>query len=289
MTPQQYCQQKINPVWYEGSSLYHSLRFLPRVQRQALTALYALLYEVSEIRDECHHNLNLGHLKLQWWQEEFANIFAGHTPQHPIGQALTQPIADYQLPLDSFQTLIAGFISDLTKSRYENFSPLENFCQSTYGVLNALSTQVCGYQDDKTLKIVKQLGIAQQLTHILRTIRHDLRHDKIYIPQEDLAHFNLHSSNLLKLEDNETIQALFAYQATRIRAYYHEAFRQLAPAERFNQRHHLIHAKLALITLQEIETDGYQLLKQQIRLTPLRKRWIAWRTNQQLKKAEFNC
>lgn len=291
MTPQQYCQHKINPVWYEGSSLYHSLRFLPREQRQALTALYAFFYEVSEIRYECHHEPNLGQLKLQWWQQELVNTFAGHTPQHPICQALTKPIARYQLPLDDFQAIITGLSSDLTISHYQDFSTLENYCQSTHGVLNSLSSQVCGYQDDNTLKVIKQLGIAQQLIHILRTTRRDLQHHKIYLPQEDLAHFNLEPQSLLNLEDDDTVQALFAYQATRIHSYYHDAFRQLAPAECFSQRHHLIRAQLSLATLREIEADGYQLLKQHIRLTPFRKLWISWRTYRQARKGLLivNC
>jgi phytoene synthase len=284
MTPQQYCQDKINPVWYEGSSLYHSLRFLPRAQRQALTALYAFFYEVSEIRYECHHDPNLGHLKLQWWREELANTFAGQTPQHPICRELSKLITRYQLSFEHFQTIIAQLSSDFAISRYQNFSTLENYCQSTHGALNLLTTQICSYQDDTSPEVIKQLGVAQQLIHILRTVRRDILHNKIYIPIEDLAHFNLQSSNLLAQQEDDTVQALFAYQATRIRAYYHDAFRRLAPTERFSQRHHLIRAQLSLATLQEMEADGYRLFKQHIRLTPLRKLWISWRSYWQVRK-----
>jgi phytoene synthase len=284
MTPQEYCQYTINPIWYDSSSLYHSLRFLPRAQKQALTVLYAFFYEVSEIRHECHNDFNLAQLKLHWWREELANTFVGETPRHPICRGLSKLITRYQLPFEHFQTIITQLSSDFAILRYQNFSILENYCQSTHGTLNLLATQVCGYQDDTTLEVVKQLGVAQQLIHILRTVRRDILHNKIYIPLEDLAHFNLQPSNLLTQQEDDTVQALFAYQATRIRAYYHDAFRRLAVTERFTQRHHLIRAQLSLATLQEIETDGYRLFKQHIRLTPLRKLWISWRSYWQVKK-----
>jgi len=272
MTHQQYCQEKIS----DGSSLYYSLHFLPTAQRNTLTALHAFFQEISDIRYECH-DTDIARVKFQWWQEEIAQTFAG-TPHHPVCQVLSEPIRHYQLAEHYFQEIIEGWRTDFEVTRYATFEDLEGYCKRTSGVLSLLCTQVLGYKNDSTLKYAEQLGIALQLTLILRELRRDIKNGRFYIPQEELLRFKVTEQTLFDGQLSQTLQALFAYQTTRIRADYNKAFKYLAKEDRFNQRHGLIIAQLALATLQEIENDGYQLLKHQIRLTPLRKLWITWRT-----------
>jgi phytoene synthase len=273
MTAQQYCQEK---VLRQGSSLYYSLRFLPIELRETLLALHAFFSEISDIRYECH-DTGVALLKFQWWQEEMAQTFAG-TPHHPICQALSEPIRHYQLAEHYFQEIIEGFLLDLKLTRYATFDELEDYCKRTSSVLNLLCTHVLGYQNETTLKYAEQLGIALQLTYILRELRPDILKGRLYIPQEELVRFKVSEQSLFNRQLDDTVQALFAYQATRIRAYYHNAFKYLSKKDRFNQRSGLIRAQLALATLQEIENDGFQLFKHRIHLTPLRKLWITWRT-----------
>jgi phytoene synthase len=279
MTPQQYCQDK---VLREGSSLYYSLRFLPVAQRQALTALNAFFQEVSDIRYECN-DAEVARIKWIWWQNEIAQTFA-ETAQHPVSQALSEPIRQYQLAEHYFQEIIEGLLYDNNKTHYATFEELEAYCKSTGGVLSLLSSQVLGYQNESTLKYAEQLGIALQLTTILRQLRRDLENGRLYLPEEELVRFNVVQQTLFNYQTSETTQALFAYQATRIRDYYDNALKYLAKEDRYNQRSGLIRARLALATLQEIENDGYQLLKHHIRLTPLRKLWITWRTSRLAKQ-----
>jgi len=276
MTPQQYCQHK---VLREGSSLYYSLRFLPTAQRQALTALNAFFQEVSDIRYQCS-DTNVAQIKWKWWQNEIAQTFAG-TAQHPICQALSEPVRHYQLAEHYFQEIIEGLLADNNTTHYATFEELEAYCRCAGGVLNLLATQVLGYQNDSTLKYAEQLGVALQLTTLLRQIRRDIENGRLHLPQEELARFNVDQQTLFNYENSETTQALFAYQATRIRDYYNNALKYLAKEDRYKQRSGLIRAQLALATLQEIENDGYQLLKHDIHLTPLRKLWITWRTSRQ--------
>jgi phytoene synthase len=273
MTAQQYCQEK---VLRQGSSLYYSLRFLPIELRETLLALHAFFSEISDIRYECH-DTGVALLKFQWWQEEMAQTFAG-TPHHPICQALSEPIRHYQLAEHYFQEIIEGFLLDLKLTRYATFDELEDYCKRTCCFLNLLCTHVLGYQNETTLKYAEQLGIALQLTYILRELRPDILKGRLYIPQEELVRFKVSEQSLFNRQLDDTVQALFAYQATRIRAYYHNAFKYLSKKDRFNQRSGLIRAQLALATLQEIENDGFQLFKHRIHLTPLRKLWITWRT-----------
>lgn len=273
MTPQQYCQEQ---VLREGSSLYYSLRFLPTAQRHTLTALHAFFYEISEIKHKCQ-DIDVAKAKFQWWQQEITRTFE-NASQHPICQALTEPIQHYQLQQHYFQEIVEGLQLDLEVTGYAKFEDLEEYCKHTSSVLSLLGTQVLGYQNDSTLKYAEQLGIALQLTYILRGLRRDTLKRRIYIPQDELERFGVNKQTLLDGQLTEMIQAVLAYQATRIRAYYHHAFQYLAKEDCFNQRSGLIRAQLALATLQEIENDGYQVFKHKIHLTPLRKLWITWRT-----------
>jgi phytoene synthase len=281
MTPQQYCEEKIS----EGSSLYYSLRFLPTTQRQTLTALNVFYHEVSEIRYECH-DINVARIKLKWWQNEITQTFT-KTSDHPVCQALRKPIRQHHLEEHYFQELIEGLLRDLEVTRYATFRDLEEHCKQTSGVLSLLCTQVLGYQNDSTLKYAEQLGIALRLTFILRELHRDILQGCIYIPQDELERFGVSEQTLLGSQLTEAIQALLAYQTTRIRAYYQEAFKYLAKEDRFNQRNGLIRAQLALATLQEIENDSYQLFKHRLQLTPLHKLWIVWHTKWEARRWQF--
>jgi 15-cis-phytoene synthase len=279
MTPQQYCQDK---VLREGSTLYYSLRFQPEATRKTLTALQAFFHEVSDIRYECA-DVNVASAKLYWWQQEIAHTFA-NTPHHPICQALSESITAHQLPQHYFQEIIEGFLLDLAVTRYTTFDELEAYCKRTAGVLSLLCTQVLGYQNDSTLKYAEQLGIALQLTSILRELRRDLLYSKLYIPTHELQEFNVNAQSLFNGQRSEAVQALLAYQTKRIRDYYNQAFKYLAKEDRFNQRSGLIRARIALATLDEIEKEGYQVFEHRIHLTPLRKLWITWRTHWQTRR-----
>jgi len=279
MTPQQYCKKK---VLRDGSSLYYSLRFLPSKQRNALTALEAFYAEINNIRYECQDK-QVARLKLQWWQEEIAQTFAG-TAHHPVCQALSQVIYDNHLTEHYFQEIIQGLLLDLDVKYYATFEELEEHCKRTYSVLSLLSTHILGYQNESSLKYAEQLGIALQLTDILYELRHDLIKGRLYISQEDLKLFKVSTQSLFAGQLSETVTALFAYQTTRIRSYCSTAFEYLKKEDRFNQRSGLIRANLALATLQEVEKDGFQLFKHRIDLMPLRKLWIAWYTTWKVRK-----
>lgn len=280
MTPFQYCQDK---VLHEGSSLYYSLRVLPPAQRKILIAIHTFFHEIHDISYECQ-DLSLAQIKLQWWQNEIAQTFSGE-PHHPVSQVLSETI--HHLEENYFQELIEGVRRHLSITRYATYEELESYCKQTGVVSTLLCTHVLGYQNESTLKYAEQLGIALQLTAQLRHIRRDLTKGRLYIPIEDLERFNVTEQALFNYQFSDAVQALLAYQTTRIRAYYHDSLNHLAQEDTFNQRCGVIRAKLALSTLQEIENDGYQVFKHSISLTPLRKLWIAWRTNQWTKRQQF--
>lgn len=278
MTPLEYCQHKVLP---KGSSLYYSVRVLAPAKRAALTILHAWFREISDIVWDCQ-TPEVAMRKFNWWYEEITQTFAGN-PHHPVSRALAPLISQHQLLRDDFQVPIVAFLEDFTVMHYSSFEALKGYCQKTSGILNQLCTQILGYRHQDTLKYAQQLGIALQLTELLVTLRQSLVQGRIYIPLEDLEQFQVSEYELLSCQHSETMRVLLAFQISRIRAHYHNAFKLLAREERRKQRSGLIQAQLALATLHAIEQEDYQVLVHPVALTPWRKLSIAWGTEWRIK------
>ncbi len=273
MTPDEYCQQK---AAQSGSSFYYSFLFLPPPRRRAITALYAFCREVDDVVDETE-NADVARSKLAWWRQEVAAIFAG-TPQHPVATALVPIVAAFALPQEHFQAVIDGMAMDLDHSRYLDFADLERYCHRVAGVVGLMSAEIFGRTDPSTLVYARDLGIAFQLTNIIRDVGEDARRGRIYLPQDELARFGVPPSSLLRGQASPAFRALMAFQVERARQWYARAFAALPAADRRAQRTGLIMAAIYQTLLEEIVAGDYRVLDQRVALTPLRKLWIAWKT-----------
>jgi phytoene synthase len=275
MSPEEYCQNKVAG---QGTSLYYSLLFLPETQRQAITALYAYQKEISDTVAECA-DISVAQTKLHWWQEEIARLFAGH-PRHPVTQSLVHPIRTHELSQEFFLTVVEGANRDLGQFTYPSFQILTSYCYQVAGIISLMATEIYGYRDPRTRKYAEHLGIALQLTRILRNIRQDADRGRIYLPQDELIPFKVSTEDILTGSgDSKSMSALFAHQANRTRQYFRSALAELSEHDYYSQRAGLTQIALCLGILDAIEEDGYQLLQQRTELTPLRKLWIAWRTS----------
>ena len=273
MTPDEYCQNK---AAQSGSSFYYSFRFLPPDRRRAITALYAFCREVDDVADAVS-DVNIARTKLGWWRAELANLFHGH-PQHPVTKALlpaTQKFGVDQLRLNE---IIDGMEMDLTRHRYGDFESLKVYCHRVAGVVGQLSAGVFGYTNPQTLVYAEHLGLAFQMTNIIRDVGEDARRNRIYLPQDELAKFGVSTADILAARHSSAFQQLMAFQAERAKSLYGAAFQALSPEDRRPQRPGLIMSAIYRALLDEIERDGFQVLSQRISLTPMRKLWIAWRT-----------
>lgn len=272
--PHQYCQEKAAA---SGSSLYYSLLFLPAPRRQAMTALHAFCREVGDIPDECS-DPNIARTKLTWWHMEIANLYADN-PQHPVTQALLTAIKTYGLNEEHFHEIIDGIEMNLEQNRYQDFKELQLYCYRVASVVNQLSASICGYRDRKTLKYAHDLGIAFQLTNIIRDIGRDARRNRIYLPLDELTTFNVTEADLLHGHETPNARAFINFQIGRAREFYQRAFAELPVADRKLQRPGIIMAVIYKTILNDIECEGSEkVLNQRIRLTPLRKLWLAWKT-----------
>ena len=273
MTPDEYCQQKAAA---SGSSFYYSFLYLPAERRRAITALYAFCREVDDAVDEPGEP-QVAAAKLAWWRAELANLFAGK-PQHPVTQALAPHTQSYAISREKLNEIIDGMEMDLTQTRYLDWAGLERYCYRVAGVVGFLAAGIFGYRNARTLDYAKDLGIAFQLTNIIRDVGEDARKNRIYLPMEDLKRFGLPAADILKLRETPAFRSLMEFEAERARSYYDRALAALPSEDRRAQRPGIIMAAIYRTLLKEMERDGFPVLTQRISLTPLRKFWIAWRT-----------
>ena len=273
MTPDEYCQQK---AVASGSSFYYSFLFLPPERRRAITALYAYCREVDDVVDECA-DTGIARTKLAWWRDEIGKLYAG-SPQHPVTRALAPAITAYGLQQQHMLELIDGMAMDLEYNRYPDFDTLKLYCHHVAGVVGLMSASIFGYTDKQTLEYAPELGLAFQLTNIVRDVGEDARRNRIYLPLDELETFNVAEQDIQAARETASFQKLMTFQIDRALAHYDTAFSKLPAADRKAQIPGVIMAGIYRKLLEEIRDDGCHVLKQRTTLTPLRKLWIASKT-----------
>ncbi|MEW6760920.1 MAG: presqualene diphosphate synthase HpnD [Pseudomonadota bacterium] len=273
MSPDEYCQQK---TAQSGSSFYYSFLFLPPERRRAITALYAFCREVDDTVDETS-DASVARIKLAWWRTEVSSMYKG-TPTHPVTQALQPHIATYKLEEQHLQAIVDGMEMDLDQSRYLDYAGLQKYCWRVAGVVGILSASIFGYTNPQTLAYAEKLGLAFQLTNIIRDVGEDARKGRIYLPVNELQQFNVTAADILNFRHSEKFEALMKFQAERAQRTYDEALALLPKEDRRAQRPGLMMSAIYRTLLDEIQRDNFHVLNQRISLTPLRKLWLAWKT-----------
>lgn len=272
MTPQQYCQQK---AAQSGSSFTLSFIFLPKTQRQAMVALYAFCREVDDVVDECT-DFNVAQTKLNWWKTEINNLYSG-TPQHPVTKALQPFIAIFNLAQEHFLEIIDGMEMDLKFNRYEDFKQLQLYCYRVASVVGLLSAQIFGFKNRQTLKYAHDLGMAFQLTNIIRDVGEDARRGRIYLPLDELKKANVSEEDILQSRETARVKELMEYQIERAESYYDKALLELPSEDAKQQRTGLMMAAIYRTLLREILQDGAQkVLNARISLGGFRKLWLVY-------------
>jgi phytoene synthase len=272
MTPQQYVQEKAAA---SGSSFYYAFLFLPKPRRAAITAFYAFCREVDDVVDDVSDTA-VARTKLAWWQLEVAKSFAGEAT-HPVMKALMPCVAEFGIEQVHLQAVIEGCRMDLDQTRYLDFSALERYCHLVAGVVGEVSARIFGQADARTTEYAHKLGLAFQLTNIIRDVGEDALRGRIYLPLSELQQFDVKAHEILHRKYSERFTALMKFQAERAHRLYDQALARLPAADRRSQKPGLMMANIYRTLLREIERDGFQVLNQRVSLTPLRKFWLAWK------------
>ncbi|MCC6072500.1 presqualene diphosphate synthase HpnD [Massilia sp. GCM10020059] len=273
MSPDEYCHQK---TVQSGSSFYYSFLFLPQDRRRAITALYAFCREVDDTVDECTDQ-SVARIKLAWWRTEVSKMYEG-SPTHPVMQALQPHLAVYNLEQKHLLAIVDGMEMDLDQSRYLDFTGLQRYCWHVASVVGILSASIFGVTNPRTLEYAEKLGLAFQLTNIIRDVGEDARKGRIYLPVNELQQFGVTAADLLNARHSDKFEALMRFQVARAYKVYDEAMALLPKEDRRAQRPGLMMAAIYRTVLDEIERDNYHVLNQRISLTPIRKLWLAWKT-----------
>lgn len=274
MTPEQYVQDKAAK---SGSSFYYAFLFLPPPRRAAITAFYAFCREVDDVVDEVQ-DPGVAATKLAWWRKEVAAAFSGK-PSHPVTLALMPHVAAYDIRAEHLQAVIDGCQMDLEQSRYLDFAGLARYCHLVAGVVGEVASGIFGRTQAQTIAYAHRLGLAMQLTNIIRDVGDDARRGRIYLPVSELQQFDVKAHEVLNRGYSERFTALMSFQAERAHRCYDDALALLPEADRRAQKPGLMMAQIYRTLLREIEAQSFQVLHQRTSLTPVRKLWIAAKTN----------
>ena len=273
-SPEHYVQEKAAG---SGSSFYYAFLFLPPERRAAITAFYAFCREVDDVVDETS-DAGVAATKLAWWRTEVQRAFSGE-PTHPVMKALMPHVALYQITPAHLLAVIEGCEMDLQQSRYLDYPGLKRYCHLVAGIVGEVAARIFGQTEAATTAYAHQMGLAFQLTNIIRDVGEDARRGRIYLPLDELKQFDVKAHEILNRGYSERFTALMKFQAERAHQAYDQALALLPAADARAQKPGLMMANIYRTLLREIEAAEFQVLHQRISLTPVRKLWIAMKTN----------
>ena len=264
---QEYC---VKLTKNSGSNFYYSFLFLPRERRQAMYTVYAFCKEVDSAVDDPSEGVDPLQ-QLTQWRSEISQAYDG-TPTHPVTISLGEQARRWQIPQEYFEELISGMEMDLTITRYATFHELYRYCYRVASVVGLICLKVFGTKSSLASDYAINLGMAFQLTNILRDLATDADRGRIYLPQEDFLRFNCSEDDLVKREYSPALLELLQFQCARAREYYEHA-RQAAAALPPEDRRALTVAEIMRAVysriLDQIEGSGYKVFGPRVKLSPL--------------------
>ena len=258
-----------------AKNFYYAFLFLPRVQREAIYAVYAFCRYSDDMVDETH-GLARQQALLQAWRAELERCYAGQ-PTHRITQALQHVITAYPIPKQYFEELLCGVEMDLTVQRYATFSDLEQYCYRVASVVGLICIEIFGYGHPGVHGYARHLGIALQLTNIMRDVQEDAARGRIYVPLEDLQAFRYPEAGVFQQRYTAEFVALMEFQARRALEYYRKADACLLPGDKARLLAPEIMAGIYQTTLQKLARRRYNVFRGRVSLPTLSKVSIALR------------
>ena len=204
------------------SSFYYAFNLLPAEQRDAMNTVYAFCRQTDDIVDEGSVTDEIKYEKLRKWRIELEKSLNGHSDYQIINK-LSKTIQKFNIPLEPFFDLLKGMEMDLQRKRYITFDDLQTYCYHVASTVGLMCIEIFGYRHSSAKDFAINLGIALQLTNILRDIKKDAEKGRIYLPQEDLRKFNYNENDLLNNTYNENFQKMMKYQVERARYYFDSA------------------------------------------------------------------
>jgi phytoene synthase len=266
----EYCSQLTRK---SRSNFYYSFLFLSKEKREAMYAVYAFCRSVDDVADGTAPVRDRQEL-LDGWRRELDRCYDGN-PQHPITVKLARSIQKFPIPKEYFEELITGVEMDLIHSRYPTFHELYEYCYRVAGVVGLMCIEIFGYRNPKAKDYAVNLGVALQLTNIMRDLKVDAERGRIYLPQDELARFGYHEDELLRGTYTPAFFELIRFVGSRARQYFDNARQLLAVEDRRSLFAAEIMGTIYYRLLETIEASGYRVFDRTITLPTSHKLWIA--------------
>jgi phytoene synthase len=256
-----------------SSSFSAALWMMPRPKRQAIQAIYAFCRLADDIADDPGIGGDRKQLLVRWRDELVAAYEARAT--HPVSVALGHAVRRFDLPSDDFEQLLLGIESDLNGDRMETFAELRRYCYRVASTVGLLVVRVLGYRNPRTLEFAKAMGIAVQLTNVLRDVGEDAAAGRVYLAREDLERMHVQPGTLARREMTEEVRLLLALYAERARIYYERADDLLPDEDWRSLRAAAAMGRIYRTLLEELQRRGFPCLRDSIRLSRSRRAAIA--------------
>ena len=265
------------------TNFYYSFLVLPAEKRSAIVAVWDFCRAVDDAVDEAG-GADVA-AEIEKWRSEVAACFGGGSPQTSQGRALAPLVKRFNLPRAAFDALIDGVAMDVGDRRYETFDDLYLYCTRVASAVGLMCLEIFGYSDPRAKQYAIDLGVALQLTNILRDVPEDLARGRVYIPQEDLRRFGCTEDDLKREAANagrgiqaDRLKSLLEFQAERARSYYARAAAALPPADARGLTAAEIMGRIYFAILERIESAGYDVFSRVIRIPRPRRALIALTT-----------
>lgn len=266
-----YCEQITKT---HAKSFYFAAKFLPELKRRPIYALYALCRNVDDEVDEIGANNEAEAVKaVEKWREKLEEIYAAKNEKpntdsaNPVFIAWQDLLQTYKIPQNLPIELMRGVLMDTSIKRYETFDDLYVYCYRVASTVGLMSSEIFGYTDAKTLEYAEALGIAMQLTNILRDVKEDATMNRIYLPQEDLRKFNVSEKQILANELNENFTALMKFQIERAKNFYRKAEKGIPLLEKDTRFTVLLASRIYARIIDEIERQNYDVFTKRAHTT----------------------
>lgn len=257
------------------TSFYYSFSLLPKQKREAIRTVYAFCRHTDDIVDEepeGHWRLE----RLRRWREELGRALDG-TSDHAVLNQLAVTAKRFHIPVEHFYDLITGVEQDLTKTRYGTFGELERYCYSVASTVGLMCSEIFGYSDRRAREYAVNLGIALQLTNIIRDVKADARRDRIYLPREDLDRFGVSEEDILSSRRTPQVLALIRFQCERAWDYFRKADEVFPHEDRALFFPARIMESIYRQILRRIEESDYDVFERKYSIARPYQLWIALR------------
>jgi len=256
----------------QAKNFYYSFLLLSRPQRQAMCAIYAFMRYCDDLSDAEGVADRAG--AIARWQADLDSALAGAAPEHPVWPAFSDAVARYRIPHEYFRAMIRGVSSDLEPRHIQTFQELYDYCYHVASVVGLTIIHIFGFDDPRALELAERCGVAFQLTNILRDVREDAEHGRVYLPAEDLARFGVDPKELAGGAISPALRSLLEFEAERARAYYLEAQPLTGLVDRRSRASLKALIRIYARLLERISNSGYEVLRERVRVPAWEKIWI---------------